>query len=190
MKADAAAGGDGSRSRPFATLEQVEAASQPGDTIRVVPSMRPLDGGIQLKDGQRLTGLGDPVTRATASGARPTITNTSATRYNGDAVRLANNNLVENIHVDGASRSGIFGVNAARPEIRGTLITNNMIQETICDAWSGSGRTGSSSTSRRESLRWHYAAGVRSRRVELLRDACARTSGGGERRRRLSSRAT
>ena len=128
VKADAAAGGNGSRSSPFATLEQVEAASQPGDTIRVLPSMRPLDGGIQLKDSQRLTGLGDPVTRATASGARPTITNTTATRYNGDAVRLANNNLVENIHIDGASRAGIFGVNAARPEIRGTLITNNMIQ--------------------------------------------------------------
>jgi hypothetical protein len=128
VKADAAAGGTGSRSRPFATLEQVEAASQPGDTIRVMPSMRPLDGGIQLKDSQRLTGLGDPVTRAAASAARPTITNTSATRYSGDAVRLANNNLVENIHIDGASRSGIFGVNAARPEIRGTLITNNMIQ--------------------------------------------------------------
>jgi hypothetical protein len=128
VKADAAAGGNGSRSRPFATLEQVEAASRPGDTIRVVPSTRPLDGGIQLKDGQRLTGLGSAVTRSAAGGAQPTITNTSATRYNGDAVRLANNNLVENIHIDGASRSGIFGVNAARPEIRGTLITNNMIQ--------------------------------------------------------------
>src|SRR5882762_8233099 len=128
VNADAAAGGNGSRSRPFATLEQVEAASRPGDTIRVLPSMRPLDGGIQLKDGQRLTGLGDPGTKAAASGARPTITNTSATRYNGDAVRLANNNIVENIHIDAASRSGIFGVNAARPEIRGTLITNNMIQ--------------------------------------------------------------
>ena len=128
VKADAAAGGNGSRSRPFATLEQVEAASQPGDTIRVMPSMRPLDGGIQLKDGQRLTGLGDPVTTSAAGGAQPTITNTSATRYNGDGVRLANNNVVENIHIDGASRSGIFGVNAARPQIRGTLITNNMTQ--------------------------------------------------------------
>src|SRR5258705_1004164 len=128
VKADAAAGGDGSRNRPFATLERVEAASQPGDTIRVLPSMRPLDGGIQLKDGQRLIGLGDAVTKAAASRARPTISNTSATRYNGDAIRLANNNLVENIHIDGAARSGIFGVNAARPEIRGTLITNNMIQ--------------------------------------------------------------
>jgi hypothetical protein len=128
VKADATAGGDGSRSRPFATLEQVETASQAGDTIRVLPSTRPLDGGIQLKDGQRLTGLGDPVIKSTAGGARPTVTNTGATRYDGDAIRLANNNVVENMHIDGASRSGIFGVNAVRPEIRGTLITNNMIQ--------------------------------------------------------------
>jgi hypothetical protein len=128
VKADAAAGGNGSRDRPFAALEQVETASGPGDTVRVMPAARPLDGGIQLKDGQRLIGLGDPVTKAAASGARPTITNTNATRYQGDAIRLANNNVVENIHIDGATRAGIFGVNAARPEIRGTLITNNMIQ--------------------------------------------------------------
>ncbi len=128
VKGDAAAGGDGSRNRPFATLEEVEAASQPGDTIRVLPSTRPLDGGIQLKDNQRLIGLGDPVTKAAAGVARPTITNTSSARYDGDAIRLATNTLVQNIHVDGASRSGIFGVNAARAQIRGNLITNNMIQ--------------------------------------------------------------
>ena len=128
VKADAAAGGDGSRSRPFATLEQVEGASQPGDTIRILPSTRPLDGGIQLKDNQRLIGLGDPVTKAPANGARPTITNTSSTRFSGDAIRLANNTLVQNIHIDGAARSGVFGVNAARAQIRGNLITNNMIQ--------------------------------------------------------------
>src|SRR5262245_48810848 len=128
VKADAAAGGNGSRSRPFTTLEQVEGASRPGDTVQVLPSTRPLDGGIQLKDGQHLTGLGDPVTKAAASTAQPTITNTTATRYQGDAVRLANNNVVENIHIDGAARAGIFGVNAAHPQIRGTLITNNMIQ--------------------------------------------------------------
>jgi hypothetical protein len=128
VQADAAAGGNGSRSRPFATLEQVEGASRSGDTIRVLPSTRPLDGGIQLKDGQRLIGLGNPVTKAGAGGARPTLTNTTGTRYQGDAVRLANNNVVENIHIDGAARAGIFGVNAVRPVIRGTLITNNMIQ--------------------------------------------------------------
>src|SRR5688572_18278780 len=128
VQADAAAGGNGSRGRPFSTLDQVEAASQPGDTIRVLPSLRALDGGILLKDRQRLIGLGDPVTKAQKPGAQPTITNTSAARYDGDAVRLASNNVVQNIRIDGAARAGIFGVNATRAEIRGNLITNNMIQ--------------------------------------------------------------
>jgi hypothetical protein len=128
VKGDAAGGGDGSRNRPFATLEQVEGASQPGDTIRILPSTRPLDGGIQLKENQRLIGFGDPVTKAGSSGPRPTVTNTSSARYDGDAIRLAANTLVQNIHIDGAARSGIFGVNAARAQIRGNLITNNMIQ--------------------------------------------------------------
>lgn len=127
VKAGATSGGDGSRSRPFATLEQVETASKAGDIIRVVPSSRALDGGIQLKDGQRLIGLGDPVTKA-GTGAGPTITNTNAARYNGDAIRLARNNVVQNIHLDGAARAGIFGVNSGRAELRGNLITNNMIQ--------------------------------------------------------------
>ncbi|MBF8301216.1 MAG: hypothetical protein HW394_1586, partial [Acidobacteria bacterium] len=90
VKADAAPGGDGSRARPFATLEQVEKASRPGDTIRILPSTRPLGGGIQLKDNQRLIGDGPPVTKAAPGSARPTITNTSG-RYDGDAIRLANN---------------------------------------------------------------------------------------------------
>ena len=141
VRADAPAGGDGSRSRPFTTLEQVEQASQPGDTIRVLASTRPLGRGIQLKDNQRLVGDGDAVTaphragvrdggpaKAAAGAARPTITNATSDRYHGDGIRLANNNLVENIHVDGAARAGIFGVNAARARIRGNLITNNMIQ--------------------------------------------------------------
>ena len=127
VKADAAPGGDGSQSRPLATLQEVETRSRPGDTIRVVPSSKPLDGGIQLQDGQRLIGLGNAVTKS-AGGARPTITNTTSARYDGDAIRLANNNLVQNIHVDGAARSGIFGVNAVRAQLRGNLITNNMIQ--------------------------------------------------------------
>ncbi len=127
VQGDAAAGGNGNRSRPFATLEQVETASRAGDVIRVVASARPLDGGIQLKDGQRLIGLGELATRA-AAGPRATITNTNAARYNGDAIRLARNNVVQNIHIDGAARAGILGINSGRAELRGNLITNNMIQ--------------------------------------------------------------
>jgi hypothetical protein len=106
VKAEAAAGGDGSRSRPFATLEQVEKALQPGDTIRVLPSTRPLDGGIRLKDNQRLIGDGDPVGKAAPAGARPRISNTTS-RHNGDGIRLADNNLVQNLHIYGASRAAV-----------------------------------------------------------------------------------
>ena len=73
-------------------------------------------------------GLRDPVTKANPDSARPMITNTRSLRYDGDAIRLANNNVVQNIHIDGASRSGIFGVNALRAQIRSNLITNNMVQ--------------------------------------------------------------
>ena len=126
VQADAASGGDGTANRPLNTLASVEKISAPDDTILIVPSRQPLEGGIQLKDGQRLIGMGDPVTKAAADSARPTISNTSA-RYDGDAIRLAKNNLVQNIHVDRAGRAGVFGVNAVGAQIRGNLVTNNLI---------------------------------------------------------------
>ena len=58
MKAGAPHPGNGSKNRPFTSLDQVEAASAAGDTIYVLQSQGVLDGGIQLKDGQRLIGSG------------------------------------------------------------------------------------------------------------------------------------
>ena len=43
---------------------------------------------------------------------RAKLTNTSNARYDGDAIRLAANNLVENIHIDNSLRSAILGINA------------------------------------------------------------------------------
>ena len=74
---------------PGQTITKALKTAQPGDTIRVLPSTRPLDGGIQLKDNQRLIGLGDPVTKSAAGAAGAVITNTSSTQYDGDAIRLA-----------------------------------------------------------------------------------------------------
>src|SRR5215831_3193279 len=54
--------GDGTNSRPFTSLAEVEASSAPGDAIHVLPSNVALDGGIQLKDGQSLIGVGAHVT--------------------------------------------------------------------------------------------------------------------------------
>src|SRR5690242_9936140 len=81
--------GHGSINSPFADLQDVEHFSAPGDTIFVIPSKTPLDGGLQLKDNQQLIGLGTPVNVANPDAAQALITNTSAARYDGDGIRLA-----------------------------------------------------------------------------------------------------
>ena len=120
--------GNGSQSQPFNSLHQVENASSPGDTIFVLPSQVALDGGIQLKDDQKLVGLGPEVTKAPSTTAHARATNSTGQRYNGDAIRLAHNTTVTNIHVAGAFRSGILGINVTSPTIRDNLITENLIQ--------------------------------------------------------------
>jgi hypothetical protein len=119
--------GDGTTAdRPFSSLQDVEAYALPEDTIVVVPSPDPLDGGIQLKDGQRLIGLGPAVTRADPPRARARMTNTTSARYDGDAIRLAKHNLVHNIHIENAFRSAILGINTVATAIRHNLITHTM----------------------------------------------------------------
>jgi hypothetical protein len=126
VKAGAPHPGNGSKNRPFSSLDQVEAASAAGDTIYVVQSQGVLDGGIQLKDGQKLIGLGPKVNTANGNSARAKLTNTTDARYDGDAVRLAKNNVVENLHIDNAFRSAILGINAVGAQIRNNLMTNIM----------------------------------------------------------------
>lgn len=128
VKAGAASNGNGSRNRPFNSLQQVETASQAGDTIYVLPAAPALalDGSIQLKSRQKLTGLGPRVLITGQNSDRAKLTNTSRTRYDGDIVRLSTDNVVENIHFDNAYRSSIFGVNADGAELRENLMTNDM----------------------------------------------------------------
>ena len=126
VKAGAPHPGDGSKNRPFASLDQAEAASAAGDTIYVMQSQGVLDGGIGLKNGQRLIGLGPKVTGANPNSARAKITNTSNARYDGDAIRLSANNVVENIHVDNSFRSAILGINAVGAQLRNNLMTDIM----------------------------------------------------------------
>ncbi len=128
VKASANHNGNGSKNRPFDSLTQAELASGPGDTIYILqsPSSQVLDGGIQLKDFQKLIGLGPKVTKANEHSARAKLTNTQRALYDGDIVRLARNNTVENIHFDNAYRSSILGVNAGGAEIRDNLMTNDM----------------------------------------------------------------
>jgi hypothetical protein len=117
--AGAPAGGDGSEARPFNSLAVVARASKPGDEITVLPapiSEPPLDGGIALKPGQRLSGGGPPVTGNRSLGRAPRITNSDAAANSGDAVVLADHVEVRNLVIVNAVRGGIYGhdINGAR----------------------------------------------------------------------------
>jgi Right handed beta helix region len=119
-------GGNGSRHAPFNSLQAVEAASGPGDTIVVLAapaSAPPLDGGITLKPRQSLVGDGAPVTRRTSTASAPRITNTSAALNSGDAVRLSKDNQVRNLVVVNTFRGGIYGSDAGDTRIQGNDIS-------------------------------------------------------------------
>ena len=123
VSATAAAGGNGSSRAPFNSLDAVERASSPGDTIIVLPSpstVAPLDGGIALKPGQKLIGAGPAVVSAKAGDDAPRITNTSAANHNGDAVTLADAVEVTNLMVVQTYRGGIYG-----KDVRGVVIRGN-----------------------------------------------------------------
>ena len=123
---------DGSKEHPFDSLADVEAASAPGDQIVVLVNQDGivLDGGITLKDGQRLIGEtadgdddSDSDDDETAS-VLPQITNSS-----GDGVTLADDNEVSNLHILDTDRSGIIGIDVSGATIRSNLITGFNISQ-------------------------------------------------------------
>ena len=131
VSALAPAGGDGTRERPFDSLQTLEAASAPGDTLVVLPApleVAPLDGGIALKPGQKLIGDGPDVVvhlaDAAVAGAStltvlPRIRNTRLARLNGDAVRLAEGAEVRNLVITESVRGAIYGLNVPGARVHG-----------------------------------------------------------------------
>ncbi len=99
--------------------------------IHVIPASSPLDGGITLKDGQKLIG----------SGNLPMITNTvnAATLQAQPVIRLANNNTVENLKVLALS-IGVLGDNVTGTELSNLLIVKSasyprtaVIDDSLCN---------------------------------------------------------
>src|SRR5262245_12198064 len=132
VSASAGAGGDGSRSAPFASLAAVEGASGPNDRIIVLPApagVPPLDGGIALKPGQELIGDGPPVGTSATSAVAPRLTNTNRARLDGDAVRLASRTTVRNLEISGSTRGAIYGNDVDDVRILGNDVTG---QNTSC----------------------------------------------------------
>lgn len=142
VSAAAAAGGDGSRARPFNTLQALAAASLAGDTLVVLASplnVPPLSGGITLKTNQCLLGDGPAVVAhegarviGTATlAALPRLANDSALAQNGDAVRLAAGSEVVNMVITSASRGGIHGVDVPGVYLHGNDVSGTNTSCTI-----------------------------------------------------------
>ncbi|GAA5078594.1 hypothetical protein GCM10023319_17200 [Nocardia iowensis] len=117
VSAVAPAGGNGSETAPFNTLQGVQQASNDGDTIVVLAApvgTPPLDGGIALKPGQRLLGRQTP-------GSVPAVANTT-TANDGDAVRLAPKTEVRDLTITSAQRGGIYGRNVGAAVLAGNTV--------------------------------------------------------------------
>ncbi|GAA1592849.1 hypothetical protein GCM10009764_14840 [Nocardia ninae] len=117
VSATAMAGGNGTEATPFNTLQAVQQASGDGDTIVVLAAplgTPPLDGGIALKQGQRLLGRHDP-------GGVAAVANTT-TANDSDAVRLAPNTEVRDLTITGAQRGGIYGRNVGTAVVAGNTV--------------------------------------------------------------------
>jgi hypothetical protein len=108
VSADARPGGDGSRRRPFRSLSHVEAASAAGDTIHLLSSDSVLDGGIRLKPGQRLIGIGPDGEMSAYPADRVRLTNT-APLPGGVMVELSRGNEVAGIHFVDMGNHAISG---------------------------------------------------------------------------------
>ena len=92
-------GGDGSEKSPFTTLSAAEAASEPWDSILIIPgdSTTALDGGIALKPGQKLIGLAPDGNLGGPDMDGVRMINTTD-RFDGVIVKLSERNEVAGIH--------------------------------------------------------------------------------------------
>ena len=133
VQAGADPGGNGTLSNPYDSLSAVEANSGPGDIIFVLSSYDILDGGIVLKNKQQLRGVGrircreKPHSGVDCEGVDQ---KSKIRNLGGDAITLANKNVVEGIYITEALGNGIFGKNVREPKIVHSLIKNTNTGET------------------------------------------------------------
>lgn len=106
----------GSLDNPYGSLAAIQADTG-CDTLIVLYSEFPLDGGITLRNGQELLGHSGP------SGMLPVISNTSASANDGHGIRVAAKNSIESLHVTDTYNRGISGVGIESLSIKDLLIT-------------------------------------------------------------------
>jgi hypothetical protein len=105
-------GGDGTYSKPFGTLAELEAASSPGDTLYLITSAMPFTDKIALKVGQKLIGIA-------ADGLPGTTVVHGSDEH--PVILLGGANEVANLSLEQLQGHGIAGVGV---DLSGTLIHN------------------------------------------------------------------
>ncbi|WP_291368482.1 hypothetical protein [Cyclobacterium sp.] len=100
-----AEGGGRSVHHPFGTSIEIETYTKPGDIILILPSEKPLSGGLILKEGQELIGIAQPGSR------NPVITNIDSSRMSGIGIILAKDSHIRNINIENTYSSGVYGKN-------------------------------------------------------------------------------
>ncbi len=111
-----------SAKNPYGSLQEVE-NNNGCKVIHVLPASSPLDGGITLKDGQKIIGSGENVYDNPDKQNLPMLANTvNADIFQSQPViRLANNNTVENLKILPLS-IGVLGNNSSNVKLKDLLI--------------------------------------------------------------------
>ncbi len=121
VQGGACEGGNGSKKHPFNNLKDAEAADW--DVLIVLSSTTALDGGITLKDGQKLIGEENP-TDISLSPTQPTITNTDLSGNNqGNGVIVNGDATIENIYFKDTQASAIQYNDGKDLTVKNVLIT-------------------------------------------------------------------
>ena len=147
VQAGAEVGGRGSKKHPYHSLAEVEADPYCTVILVKIPKEKhlALDGGIFLKPGQKLFGLGRDVTKhGTGRKKLPLITNTSQENLvdalfgalsgnRGVGVILSQDNEVAGVHIDGTYNAGISAINVANSEVGapGAIIHHVLITNAV-----------------------------------------------------------
>ena len=143
-----ATAGTGTERSPFNSLAAAQDASNRGDTIFIVavpPTTPALNGGIVLKDDQKLKGKGENITKKgfDSTSARAKITNSL-----GDAVTLANGNEVSNLQLDDPLGGAIMAVDKTNGKLKNLLITRStdrsaqLYDQSLCVLMTNPSQTG------------------------------------------------
>ena len=96
----------GRAANPIGSSAALDEATKPGDTIILLPSAEPFDGGVALKTGQTLMGL-------VVGDRKPSITNTDTDRNGGNGIILANDSKVIDVRIERTRASGVLGLDVS-----------------------------------------------------------------------------